>query len=181
VQGQDRCAHAGSWRWPARLVDTRIAFTSRWHYLLSQVRQEMAMNAMPQMIELIGLPKQSAPLDVADRLEKGLPVSALDRLARTVAPADANFKYRIVPRATLARRRATGRLSPAESEKVARVARVFSYAKEVWKTDEETRDFLSRPNMYLRDRAGLDVAIGSEVGAQEVERVIGGIKYSIVL
>lgn len=139
------------------------------------------MNAMPGMISLIGLPATSAPLDVADRLEKGLPVSALERLAKLVAPRDPAFKYRIVPRATLARRKQAGRLSPAESEKVARLARVWTFAKEVWKTDDSVRRFLSGPHMYLRDRAALDVALGSEVGAQEVERIIGAIKYSIVL
>jgi putative toxin-antitoxin system antitoxin component (TIGR02293 family) len=139
------------------------------------------MNALPQMISLMGLPARSSSLDVADRVEKGLPVSALERLAKVVAPHDTAFKYRIVPRATLARRKASGRLSPAESEKVARVARVFAFAKEVWKTDEATREFLSGPHMYLRDRAGLDVALGSEIGAQQVERIIGALKYSVVL
>jgi putative toxin-antitoxin system antitoxin component (TIGR02293 family) len=139
------------------------------------------MNALPGMISLIGLPAKCGPLDVADRLEKGLPISALERLAKAVAPGDSAFRYRVVPRATLARRKASGRLTSKESEKVARLARVFAYAKEVWKTDDETRDFLRRPNMYLRDRAPLDVALGSEIGAKEVERVIGGLKYSVVL
>lgn len=139
------------------------------------------MNAWPQMIEIIGLRGKTGPFDLADRLEKGLPVSALERLAKVVAPGDAAFKYRIVPRATLARRKNAGRLSPAESEKVARLARVWTFAKEVWKTDDSVRRFLSGPHMYLRDRAALDVALGSEVGAQEVERIIGAIKYSIVL
>jgi putative toxin-antitoxin system antitoxin component (TIGR02293 family) len=139
------------------------------------------MNALPQMISLIGLPARSSSLDVADRLEKGLPVSALERLAKVVAPGDPSFKYRIVPRATLARRKAVGRLSPAESEKVARVARVWAFAKEVWKTDDATREFLGGPHMYLRDRTGLDVALGSEIGAQRVEQIIGAIKYGIVL
>ncbi len=139
------------------------------------------MNAWPQMIEIIGLRGKTGPFDLADRLEKGLPVSALERLAKVVAPGDAAFKYRIVPRATLARRKNAGRLSPAESEKVARVARVWAFAKEVWKTDDATRRFLSRPHMMLRDRPAIDVVLGSEIGAQEVERIIGGLKYSIVL
>ena len=139
------------------------------------------MNAWPQMIEIIGLRGKTDPFDLADRLEKGLPVSALERLAKVVAPGDAAFKYRIVPRATLARRKNAGRLSPAESEKVARVARVWAFAKEVWKTDDSVRRFMAAENMYLRDRTPLDVVLGSEVGAKEVEHVIGAIKYSIVL
>jgi putative toxin-antitoxin system antitoxin component (TIGR02293 family) len=139
------------------------------------------MNALPQMISLIGLPSRYGPLDVADRLQKGLPVSALERLAKIVAPEETGFKYRLVPRATLARRKLAGRLTARESERVARIARVFAYAKEVWKTDDATRRFLARPHMMLRDRAPLDLALGSEVGAKEVERIIGGLKYGVVL
>jgi hypothetical protein len=49
-------------------------------------------------------------LSLANSIMSGLPVSALDRLAGAVAPDDARFKFRLIPKATLERRRksATG-------------------------------------------------------------------------
>jgi uncharacterized protein (DUF2384 family) len=45
------------------------------------------------------------PGRLADRVENGLPISTMERLAQMVAPDDLAFVYRLVPRATLARRR----------------------------------------------------------------------------
>jgi uncharacterized protein (DUF2384 family) len=44
------------------------------------------------------------PLALMSEVEKGLPSEALDRVVKSIAPADNQFAYKIVPRATLARR-----------------------------------------------------------------------------
>jgi hypothetical protein len=44
-------------------------------------------------------------LDLAQALEDGLPVDAVDRVSRLVAPGDPAFRDRLVARSTLARRR----------------------------------------------------------------------------
>ncbi len=44
-------------------------------------------------------------LALAYLIEGGLPVAALDRLADSVAPDDPRFKFRLIPKATLERRR----------------------------------------------------------------------------
>jgi len=66
------------------------------------------MATQPASIEaLLGVPvgKQASRLALAYSIEDGLPVTALDRLADTVAPNDARFKFRLIPKATLERRR----------------------------------------------------------------------------
>ena len=50
--------------------------------------------------ELLGLRKQSpragSSLGLMGEVERGLPLSALDRIALAVAPSDAGFAYRLV-------------------------------------------------------------------------------------
>lgn len=44
------------------------------------------------------------PLSFLTAIEAGLPVTALEDIARAVAPDDSQFKFRLVPKATLTRR-----------------------------------------------------------------------------
>ena len=112
-------------------------------------------------------------------VEKGLPLSALDRVVHAVAPDDSSFAHRLVPRATLARRRAQAspRLTPEESARVARLAAVWTFAKDVWGGDEEARGFLSRPHPELGGRRPIEVVLASELGRPLVEGILGRIKY----
>lgn len=112
--------------------------------------------------------RPASPLRLVGILERGLPIGALDRVSRAVAPADARFKHRIVPRATLARRKATEdadeqRLSSEESGRLARVAGLWAMAMDVWGGEEETRAFLFRPHPLLEGRPPVDVVLGSDL------------------
>ena len=122
-----------------------------------------------------------AGLSLSREVEKGLPVSALDQLVRSLAPNDASFAFRLVPRATLARRRTGGaraaRLSPAEGARVARLAKVWAMAQEVWKDDGAAREFLFRPHMLLGGRPPVDVVLANEFGGPLVENILGGLLY----
>jgi putative toxin-antitoxin system antitoxin component (TIGR02293 family) len=129
----------------------------------------------------LGLPGESAEahslVALIIRIEQGLPVKAVDKVARLVAPDDAQFKYRLVPKATLERRRATNRLSPEEGARLARLAKVWSVARDVWGSDDEARDFLFRPHPMAEDNRPIDLAIRSEFGAELVVDILGGLKY----
>ena len=129
----------------------------------------------------LGLPGKSAEahslIALIIRIEHGLPVKAVDKVARLVAPDDAQFKYRLVPKATLERRRATNRLSPEEGARLARLAKVWSVARDVWGSDDEARDFLFRPHPMAEDNRPIDLAIRSEFGAELVVDILGGLKY----
>lgn len=119
----------------------------------------------------------ASAFDLISELEAGLPVSSLDRLSGAIAPDDNSFKFRIVPRATYARRKKSRRLSAAESADVARLARIWAFAKEVWGSQEEARGFMFRSHPLLEDRRPIDIALGSELGARLVENVLGGLLY----
>lgn len=135
---------------------------------------------------VLGLPPRRLPTSLMNEVEKGLPLTALDRLTRAVAPGDGGFAFRLVSRATLARRRkavATSRgsaaafLSADEGARVARLASVWVLAREVWGGDEAARDFLFRPHPMLENRAPVDVVLANEFGRPLVEGILGRLQY----
>jgi putative toxin-antitoxin system antitoxin component (TIGR02293 family) len=139
------------------------------------------MLAIANVADVLGLPGREgvkSPFGLITRIEDGLPVEALERIARLLAPADSQFKYRLVPRATYERRkRGALRLSSEEGMRVARLARVWNLAVEVWGSEDEARDFLSRPHAMLEDRRPVDVVIQNEIGAELVLDILQGLKY----
>lgn len=136
----------------------------------------MGFADVADVLGLGGTTAQTA-IGLMTRIEGGLPVKALDRLATKLAPGDGQFKYRLVPKATFERRKVSHRLSSDEGTRVARLARVWSMALDVWRDEAEAREFLSRPHAMLDDRKPLDLAIQSEIGAELVLDVLGGLKY----
>jgi len=132
-----------------------------------------------------------SPLGIMMEIEAGLPLAHLDRIVERLAPGDASFAYRFVPKATLARRRKAGaqgknagsgpagqaRLSPEEGARVARVTEVWDCARDVWGSDEEARGFLFRPHMLLDMRRPIDVVLANEFGRPLVEDILGRLKY----
>jgi putative toxin-antitoxin system antitoxin component (TIGR02293 family) len=120
-----------------------------------------------------------SPLELIDAIAKGLPVQALYRVSSDVAPDDANFKFQIVSKATLARRkkRAGARLTADESDRLVRLAKVWTFAREVWADDESARAFLFRPHALLAGRRPIDVGLGTDIGARLVEDILGRLKH----
>jgi putative toxin-antitoxin system antitoxin component (TIGR02293 family) len=118
-------------------------------------------------------------LGLAHAIQKGLPVSALESLAQSVAPHDARFKFRLVAKATLERRRKSEdqRLSSEEGDRLARLAKVYSFALGIYKDPGKARAFLARPHAMLDDEAPLDVALATGPGADLVINLLGRAAY----
>lgn len=137
----------------------------------------LSMVNLAAVLDLPDHPALHSLVEVADRIDDGLPVRSLDRIADVVAPGDSQFKYRLVPRATYEHRKITGILSSEEGTKVTRLARVWSVALDVWGSNREARDFLFRPHAMVRDKKPVDVILQSEFGAEAVIDILGGLKY----
>ncbi len=139
------------------------------------------MFASSDVAAVLGLPAKSveahSPVMLIVRIEHGLPVKALDKVAHLLAPDDAQFKYRLVPKATLERRRTTKKLSPEEGARLARLARVWSAARDVWGSDDEARDFLFRAHPMAEDKRPVDLVIQSEFGAELILDILGGLRH----
>lgn len=139
---------------------------------------------MPELTDaarLLGVESERKPLKSGVAylalVDHGLPVKSLDRIAQAVAPGDANFKYRIVPKASLARSRTSRRLTPAQSVAVTRLAAIWSQALRVWKSEAAARDFLAREHALLSQRRPLDLVLENEIGAGLVGDLLGRLEY----
>jgi putative toxin-antitoxin system antitoxin component (TIGR02293 family) len=132
--------------------------------------------------DLLGVKPRKAEttLALAYSVEKGLPVSALDRFAGRVSPQDVRrFTYRVVPKPTLERRRRDKQLlTTEESDRLARVAKVFAFGLEVFRDEAKVRSFLDRPHPMLDDKTPLDIALATGPGADAVINVLGRAAYS---
>ena len=140
------------------------------------------MATQPNSIEaLLGVRAgiHASRLSLPTSIESGLPVAALDRLADTVAPGDARFKFRLIPKATLERRRksASKRLTSEEGDRLARLAKVFSFALDIYGAPERAREFLGRAHPMLDGKAPLDVALATSPGADLVINLLGRAAY----
>jgi putative toxin-antitoxin system antitoxin component (TIGR02293 family) len=131
---------------------------------------------------LLGLRPKSqvfTSLDLAQEVGKGLSVHAIDRLCGVIAPTEPGLRYQIVSKATLARRHKTvgQRLSREESDRLARLARLWAFAADVWGSAVAARRFLSEPHPLLGGRIPRQVATETEIGARAVEELLGRLKY----
>jgi putative toxin-antitoxin system antitoxin component (TIGR02293 family) len=126
------------------------------------------------------------PFRLMSAVEEGLPLSSLDRVVHAVAPSDHKFAFRIIPRATLARRRkalatakdrSAGRLSAEEGTRLARLAGVWAMAVEVWGGEDAARRFMFEAHPLLHGRRPIDVVLESELGRPVVEGILGRLQY----
>lgn len=140
-----------------------------------------AMFVFSDVADVLGIPAAEtaarSPFGLISRIEHGLPIGSLDRVAKLLAPLDTQFKYRLIPKATYERRRSAHRLSSDEGTRLARLARVWSVATDVWGSADEARGFLFRPHPMIEDRRPIDVVIQNEFGAEMVVDILGGLKY----
>lgn len=126
---------------------------------------------------VLGLKKITTDLDLVMAIEKGFPVSTIDKAVKVIAPQEPSIAFKIIPRATLARyKRSQQTLSVEQSDHVARLARVWTVAYSVWKSEKATRRFLFEPHQLLGGKRPIDMA-RTAVGAKMVEDILGRLQY----
>ena len=125
--------------------------------------------------------KSFTGLDLDMAVRSGLPAATVERVARLVSPHGMKIRYDLVAKATMSRRlkKAGQRLSPEESDRVVRLARLWRMSLDCWKTDIEARAFLERKHALLNGMTPLEVAMGSDVGCREVEQILGRLIFGV--
>ena len=119
------------------------------------------------------------PSKLIEVLRVGLPVQELHDLQASLdVPMEKLFPMLGISKATLHRRKAGGRLGPAESDRVVRFARLMGKAVEVLESEENARRWLTSPQFGLGGAVPLDYA-ETEVGVREVEDLLGRIEYGV--
>src|SRR6516164_4900712 len=124
-------------------------------------------------------PKAKHPTDLIREIQKGLRFSELQTLQNSLdLPFEQLAAKLAISRSTLQRRKAAGRLSPDESDKVVRFSRLLRHATAVFGDAEKARAWLKHPQVGLGGAVPLDYA-STETGAREVENLLGRIEYSV--
>jgi putative toxin-antitoxin system antitoxin component (TIGR02293 family) len=129
--------------------------------------------------KLIGV-KVKNPVDLVKHVEKGLAFTAVEALQRQMDLATKemarllDIKFR-----TFLRRKEAGRLQPAESDRVIRTSRLFARAQDLFDGNQEAaRGWLMTPQRALGGAIPLEIA-KTEVGAREVEKIIGRLEQGV--
>jgi len=119
------------------------------------------------------------PSRLVEVLRIGLPVRELNELQATLdVPMEKLVPMLGISKATLHRRKLAGRLDQAESDRVLRYARLMGRAMEAMETQENARQWLTSPQFGLGGAIPLEYA-ETEVGAREVEDLLGRIDYGV--
>lgn len=123
--------------------------------------------------------KSHAVSKLIQSLKAGLPVRELDDLRSSLdLPMDRLVPMLGISKATLHRRKISGRLDPAESDRVVRFARLLGQAASVMESLDDGRRWLTSPQVGLGGAIPLEYA-ETEVGAREVENLLGRIEYGV--
>lgn len=127
----------------------------------------------------LGLPSRGRLLTRA--VHEGFSVTVLQRLADELdAPQKVILLALGIAPATLKRRRESGHLNPAESDRVYRLTNIFQQAIQLFEGDEAmAREWLERPAKALGGRPPLEY-LNTEAGANEVEDLIGRLEHGVI-
>lgn len=108
------------------------------------------------------------------RVEKGFSYRTLERLQRNLdLPLTDLAELVLISPRTLARRKQEGKLLPEESDRLLRISRVFGRTLELFEGDAEgSLQWLASPQTALGGAVPLEVA-RTELGAREIEALIG--------
>jgi putative toxin-antitoxin system antitoxin component (TIGR02293 family) len=106
----------------------------------------------------------------ARRIEKGLPGKAVIRLKSYSRLSESDLTA-VIPRRTLTGLRKVSRLSPEQSDRIARTAGIFAFAERVFGDVEDARAWLLTPNPALKGETPLSL-LRTGSGAEVVENVL---------
>ena len=120
-----------------------------------------------------------APSKLVQVIQAGLPVKELEDLQASLGvPMEKLFPLLGISKATHHRRKASGKLDASVSDRVVRFARLMGKAVEVMESEQNARLWLNSPQVGLGGAVPLAFAT-TEVGAREVEDLLGRIEYGV--
>lgn len=118
--------------------------------------------------------------DLHDLVTAGLPKGSVRALLTHLSehyPVEVQpLRDFIAPPATLKRRRT--RLSPAESQRLERLARIVAMTEQVWQETTAAAEFLTRRHRVLGGRTPLQMAT-TDLGVRQVEELLASIEFGL--
>ncbi|MGH7324668.1 MAG: type II RES/Xre toxin-antitoxin system antitoxin [Candidatus Rokuibacteriota bacterium] len=142
------------------------------------------MTVTAQLVEVLGgravfREREATYQTVIDKARSGLPYAALEAITeRFDIPHEDLVRVLHLPPRTLARRKKARKLSGAESDRLLRLARIAARAEEVFGKRQKAAAWLQKPNRALGGATPLDL-LDTDLGALEVERILGRIEHGV--
>jgi putative toxin-antitoxin system antitoxin component (TIGR02293 family) len=120
------------------------------------------------------------PDDLAELVREGLPAASVTALAERLDIGSTILSEKLgIPLRTLTRRLSQrSRLTSSESDRMVRLARVFATAVEMIGDENKAVEWLQTPNRALGGQRPID-ELDTDVGAREVEDLLGRIAYGV--
>lgn len=130
-------------------------------------------------VVLLGLDTFDAP-GLLEVVQRGIPYRAFERFQRnTSLTVDRLIDLINIPRRTLTRRKTDGRFLSGESDRLLRAARLFGKALQLFEGDRDAAvEWLTTAQPALGGGVPLDLA-RTELGVQEVERLVGRLEHGV--
>ena len=123
--------------------------------------------------------KATHPHQLIRKIQQGLQFRDLQKLQDKIdIPLEQLAGKLDISRSTLHRRKTEGRLSPGESDKLMRFTHLVEHATKVFGDTDKARAWLKHPQYGLGGAVPLDYA-ETEIGAREVDNLLGRIDYGV--
>lgn len=118
-------------------------------------------------------------MDWIPLVRRGLPAACVDAVVRITRITQSDLAHALaIPERTLARRKREGALSPEESAKLVRFARVVERAEVVFEDADGALDWLQSPNASLGGVTPLSL-LDTDIGADSVMDTLGRIEHGV--
>jgi len=144
-----------------------------------KVLETMAQSESLSFTRRIGLRSRNIT-HLMDSVERGLRYQSLTSLQKGMGLSTNEIANALdISIRTLARRKKEGRLRQEESERLIRVSRIFDKTVNLFEGDEqEAKRWLKKPAPALGEKSPLEF-IATEIGAREVENLIGRLEEGV--
>lgn len=156
-----------------------------WHTTLSHMAHfaEAALDENKHLLELLGgrktlgfTPRNDS--DYIDLVRRGLPFMAFRRVTEELALTFKDVQDSLHLSTRTLHRRKDERLTPVESERVMRLARIASRALQFFEDRETALDWLMTSNRALAGQKPLDL-LDTDLGADQVLEVLGRLEFGL--
>jgi putative toxin-antitoxin system antitoxin component (TIGR02293 family) len=117
-------------------------------------------------------------LEAVRLIRRGLPIGAVQFILDSGRLTVTELDRIVLPRKTLTNRRKLGTLTPEQSDRLVRVARVLAETEATFGNKEKAAAWLRRPTAPLAGERPLDL-LDTDEGAREVSLLLGRIGHGI--
>jgi putative toxin-antitoxin system antitoxin component (TIGR02293 family) len=118
--------------------------------------------------------------DLISMLKQGLSTDLFSKVATCLRVSERQLADTVdITISTLTRRKRTGRLTAAESERLYRLIRVYNRAVNVLGSEESAQTWIITPIHALGWKSPFEY-VDTEIGAREVENILGRLEHGVI-